>query len=88
MIPFANTWPYEQIRGDLYVTECPFCGENQVLLPVKAEDRETIHTGTKKLLVFPCCFNKATLIDFDSDYMLADRPLRNQQAPRGKGKKN
>ncbi|GIP40796.1 hypothetical protein J31TS4_40760 [Paenibacillus sp. J31TS4] len=82
MIPFSHTWPYEQIRSDLYVQECPFCGAERVLLPLKPQDRELIHAGAKKLLVFPCCFGKATLVDFDSDYMLADKPLRDQQTKR------
>ncbi|MFD0868036.1 Uncharacterised protein [Chlamydia abortus] len=76
MIPFENTWPYETINKDTYVNECPFCDARNVLIPLTAKDFQSIRSGAKKLLVFPCCYNKITLIDADSDYLLADRPLR------------
>ncbi|MCD1259855.1 hypothetical protein B5M42_013530 [Paenibacillus athensensis] len=76
MIPFANTWPYEIIMKDVYVHECPFCSRPNVLLPLKPAELQQIHEGRKKLLVFPCCFNKVTLLDTDRDYLLADRPIR------------
>lgn len=76
MIPFANTWPYEIIMKDVYVTECPFCHSPNVLLPLKIHELESIREGKKKLLVFPCCHNKLTVIDTDRDYLLADRRLR------------
>lgn len=76
MIPFANTWPYEIIMKDIYVHECPFCRSANVLLPLKPAELKLIHEGCKKLLVFPCCFNKVTLLDTDRDYLLADRPIR------------
>ncbi|GKU76018.1 hypothetical protein [Paenibacillus sp. L3-i20] len=75
MIPFQNAWPYETIMGDLYVSSCPFCDEENVLLPLKRTELPDIQDGKKRLLVLPCCHNKMTLIDADHDYLLTDRPL-------------
>lgn len=77
MIPFENTWPYEVIMKDYYVNSCPFCNEEQVLLPLKQKDINEIQTGKKKLLIFPCCYSKLTIVDIDQDYMLADTKVRN-----------
>ncbi|MBP1993084.1 hypothetical protein [Paenibacillus eucommiae] len=76
MIPFAHTWPYEILMKDIYVAECPFCQSNNVLLPMKIAELQTIREGKKKLLVFPCCHHSITLIDNDRDYLLASTPLR------------
>ncbi|MFC5447663.1 hypothetical protein [Paenibacillus aestuarii] len=76
MIPFANTLPYEIIMKDVYVAECPFCHSSSVLLPLKISELQSIREGKKKLLVFPCCYNKLTIIDTDRDYLLADSPVR------------
>ncbi|MBU7314614.1 hypothetical protein [Paenibacillus oleatilyticus] len=76
MIPFENTWPYERIGQDVYVHSCPFCHAANVLLPLKPKDLSELREGVKKLLVFPCCRNKETLVDADQDYLLAGRPLR------------
>jgi len=76
MIPFENTWPYEVIMNDYYVEECPFCKAEQVLLPLKKKEVPDIQSGRKKLLVFPCCFSKLTIIDIDQDYLLADSKIR------------
>ncbi|WP_010271433.1 hypothetical protein [Paenibacillus senegalensis] len=76
MIPFSHTWPYESIGDDLYVQDCPFCEASHVLLPLKKKHLSHVNTGEKKLLVFPCCFNKVSIIEADGDYLLADRPLR------------
>lgn len=76
MIPFQNAWPYERIMGDLYVTSCPFCAADNVLLPLKPSELPDIQDGKKRLMVFPCCRNKVTIIDADQDYLLTDGPLR------------
>lgn len=76
MIPFENTWPYEKIMGDLYVSECPFCKAENVLLLLKPKELPDIRSGKKRLMVFPCCHNKITIIDADQDYLLADSRLR------------
>lgn len=52
MIPFEKAWPYDIIMGDLYVSSCPFCQAENVLLPVKPEELQDIQGGTKRLLVF------------------------------------
>ncbi|MCS7463526.1 hypothetical protein N0M98_25800 [Paenibacillus doosanensis] len=79
MIPFENTWPYEQIQEDIYVQECPFCSKSNVLLPFKRKDLSEISQGVKRLLVFPCCHNKVTVVEADRDYLLANQPLRNRR---------
>ncbi|MFD2114482.1 hypothetical protein ACFSTH_15715 [Paenibacillus yanchengensis] len=76
MIPFNKAWTYEIIAKDIYVSSCPFCHTENVLLPLKIEHLKLIQTGQKKLLIFPCCFNKVTLIDADQDYLLTDTVLR------------
>ncbi|WP_127587368.1 hypothetical protein [Paenibacillus koleovorans] len=76
MIPFQNTCPYETIRGDIYISSCPFCGADNVRLPLRKDDLAPIRDGRKRLIVFPCCHEKITAIDADADYLLADRPVR------------
>ena len=76
MFPFQNTWPYEAMGDDLYVTECPMCGERNVLLPISKLDLVAIREGKKRLLVFPCCKGSVKIVDADADYLLANRKLR------------
>lgn len=76
MIPFENTWPYEHIMGDLYVSYCPFCEAENVLLPLKPNELPDIQDGKKRLLIFPCCHSSVTVIDADRDYLLTNRLLR------------
>ncbi|MDQ0060948.1 hypothetical protein [Paenibacillus harenae] len=75
MVPFERTWPYDIIMGDIYVSSCPFCDGENVLLPLRPEELKLIQEGKKRLLVFPCCHNQITVIDIDRDYLLADRAL-------------
>lgn len=75
MVPFERTWPYDIIMGDIYVASCPFCKEDNVLLPLRPDEIPLIQGGKKRLLVFPCCHNQITVIDADRDYLLADRAL-------------
>ncbi|WP_426451618.1 hypothetical protein ACP26L_05935 [Paenibacillus sp. S-38] len=75
MIPFQNTWPYERVGQDIYVQNCPFCGADNVLLALKPRELQDLKDGVKKLLIFPCCRNKLTLVGADSDYLLASRAL-------------
>ncbi len=82
MIPFENTWPYDRFGQDIYVQNCPFCQAENVLLPLKARDMQELQDRVKKLLVFPCCRNRLTLVDADSDYLLASRPLRRGDRPK------
>lgn len=75
MLPFENAWPYELIMGDIYVASCPFCNAENVLLNLKPSELPDIHDGKKRLLVFPCCHGRVTVIDADQDYLLTDGPL-------------
>lgn len=79
MIPFECTWPYDTMKNDIYVQECPFCDASNVILPLRKKDLPEIHDGKKKLLIFPCCYGRAVLVDADTDYLLADKPLRGQK---------
>lgn len=79
MIPFENSWPYDIVMKDLYVPSCPFCASDNVLIPLRMKEIPDIQHGKKKLLVFPCCHNKVTIVDMDNDYMLTDQPLRNRK---------
>lgn len=76
MIPFERAFPYDIIMGDVYVQECPFCQQNHVLLPIKPKEIILAHEGKKKLLVFPCCGNRVTILDSDNDYLLTDTIVR------------
>ncbi|MEK3733585.1 MULTISPECIES: hypothetical protein [Paenibacillus] len=76
MIPFSNTWPYDIVQNDVYVQDCPFCGSRNVLLPMKPKELVSVREGKKKLLVFPCCHNRVTVLDSDPDYILTDQKLR------------
>ncbi|QHT62798.1 hypothetical protein GXP70_24315 [Paenibacillus lycopersici] len=76
MIPFERTLPYDIIMKDVYVSSCPFCGKDNVLLPLRPRELSDIRTGKKKLLVFPCCRNRITVVDADQDYLLTDTVLR------------
>jgi hypothetical protein len=78
VIPFERTWPYDIIMKDIYVPSCPFCGSENVLLPIRPMELGDIRTGKKKLLVFPCCHSRVTIVDADQDYLLADTKLRKQ----------
>lgn len=75
MIPFERSWPYDIIMKDVYVS-CPFCGQDNVLLPLRPRELPDIRAGKKKLLVFPCCHNRVTVVDTDQDYLLTDTVLR------------
>jgi hypothetical protein len=76
MIPFNRCFPYERFSDDIYVASCPCCGADNVLLPLKPSHLEDVQGGKKKLLVFPCCRNRLTIVDADRDYLLTDRELR------------
>lgn len=76
MIPFNQSLPYDLVMGDIYVPECPYCAKDNVLIPLKPKELPAIQAGKKKLLVFPCCGNKLTLLDCDHDYLLTDTIVR------------
>lgn len=76
MIPFDRAWPYDIIMKDIYVQSCPFCQQDNVLLPLRPRELEDIRSGKKRLLVFPCCHSRVTILDADPDYLLTDTILR------------
>lgn len=47
MIPFSHTWPYDIILGDMYVQYCPFCDQENVLLPMKPKELQIVRDGKK-----------------------------------------
>lgn len=79
MIPFRNSLPYDVVMKDVYVSECPFCKQAQVILPLKPADIRDLRGGIRKrAVVFPCCHTRLRLVDADDDYLLADRPVRGE----------
>jgi hypothetical protein len=76
VIPFEKAWPYDIVMKDVYVPACPFCRQENVLLPLRPRELGDIRSGKKRLLVFPCCRNKVTVVDADQDYLLTDTTLR------------
>ncbi|MFC4776787.1 hypothetical protein ACFO9Q_08340 [Paenibacillus sp. GCM10023252] len=76
MIPFERAWPYDLIMNDVYIPNCPFCGEDNVLVALRPEEIKEVQEGKKRLLIFPCCRNKVTLVDADRDYLLTTQTLR------------
>ncbi|GGG01032.1 hypothetical protein [Paenibacillus aceti] len=77
MIPFNKALPYDIIMGDVYVPLCPFCQSDNVLIAkLKPTDIIRAREGKKKMLVFPCCGNKITVLDSDNDYLLTDTIVR------------
>ena len=76
MVPFECTLPFETLGNDIYVRECPFCEVPNVFLPMKKQEITEIHEGKRKLLIFPCCYNRLKIIDADADFLLADHPVR------------
>ena len=77
MYEFSHSWPFEWVMDDLYVEECPFCGERSVLLTVKKENIKLAQEGFKTHAVMPCCHEKLIIVNMDDDYIWSDRPLRN-----------
>ena len=78
MIPFERTWPYDIIMKDIYVPSCPFCGKIMYYYRYGRWSSAIFARGKKKLLVFPCCHGRVTIVDADQDYLLADTKLRKQ----------
>ncbi|RKP56111.1 hypothetical protein D7Z26_05530 [Cohnella endophytica] len=77
MIPLRNSLPYDIVMNEVYAQQCPFCDRSHVLLPLKPEDVTDMYGGRRKImLVFPCCHGSVRLVDADSDYLLANRPIR------------
>ena len=52
VIPFSHSWPYEKQYQDIYLHECPFCGEDQVLTHMKMKELEEAKEGIKNAFSF------------------------------------
>lgn len=76
MLSFKNTWPYERVANDIYFNECPYCRENNILLPIQKRDFLNATEGVKTHLVLPCCHQKMTILHADEDYFWSDERLR------------
>jgi hypothetical protein len=77
VIPMRNSLPYDIVRNDVFVQQCPFCQEDHVQLLLKPADIKSMYGGARKItLVFPCCHGSLRIIDADSDYLLANRAVR------------
>lgn len=62
--------------GDYYFHTCPFCGADNVLIPLKKDGAARAREGVKTLVVMPCCHEKFIIVDMDDDYLWADRSIR------------
>lgn len=78
MFLFSHSWPYEMIRKDIYIHECPFCHSDNVLTNLKQSSLERAKEGIKTIVVMPCCHNKITILRADDDYFWAEEELRNK----------
>ncbi|EIT85646.1 hypothetical protein A374_10433 [Fictibacillus macauensis ZFHKF-1] len=78
MLKFENSWPYDQVMNDIYVNECPFCQQENVLTSFSENKLQLAKEGIKQLLVMPCCHNKLTIVQADDDYFWSNEKLRNQ----------
>ncbi|QOY38568.2 hypothetical protein AWH56_010995 [Anaerobacillus isosaccharinicus] len=76
MIPFQNTWPYERSGKDIYIHECPYCHEENVLTNMKKYDLERAMEHIKTYLIMPCCLEKMTILEADEDYFWTNERLR------------
>ncbi|TLS38844.1 hypothetical protein [Pseudalkalibacillus caeni] len=79
MLSFEHTWPYEKMMDDIYIQECPFCKEENVLTPMTKREFSEASEGIKTRLIMPCCHGKMTILNADSDYFWTEEPLRKQQ---------
>ncbi|MFC7394296.1 hypothetical protein [Scopulibacillus cellulosilyticus] len=76
MYNFHHTWPYENVMGEIYLNECPFCHKSSVLIHMKKDDFEKALDEVKTHVVLPCCHEKLVILKMDDDYIWSDRPLR------------
>ncbi|MFB5660799.1 hypothetical protein [Alteribacillus sp. HJP-4] len=76
LIPFENSWPYEKVGTDIYIEECPFCGEHNVLTYLKPAQLKRAEEEIKTALVMPCCNGKMVIVKADGDYFWTTKQLR------------
>lgn len=75
-IPFEHTWPYERQMGEIYVSECPYCRQDNVLTHMKDASLERAKEGVKTRINFPCCHKTMVILEADDDYFWTNEPLR------------
>ncbi|MBM0066250.1 hypothetical protein [Alkalicoccobacillus gibsonii] len=80
VIPFSHSWPYEKQYQDIYLHECPFCGEDQVLTHMKMKELEEAKEGIKKQLNLPCCHGRLVILEADEDYLWTNQVLREDRS--------
>ncbi|GAK08557.1 MULTISPECIES: hypothetical protein [Geomicrobium] len=68
LLPFENTWPYEKVGEDVYLHECPDCGDSNVLTFLKTEQLQDAFDNVKTQLIMPCCNYRITILQADEDY--------------------
>ncbi|WP_018921840.1 hypothetical protein [Salsuginibacillus kocurii] len=76
LIPFENAWPYERMIEDIYLSECPKCGSEQVLTHMRPEELQHALEGIKTKLILPCCHNHLIIAQADEDYFWTTESLR------------
>ncbi|WP_100400107.1 hypothetical protein [Bacillus sp. FJAT-44742] len=76
LIPFENTWPYDKMMEDIYLNECPYCHQHNVLTHMSVEDLERAKEEIKTNMVLPCCHTKMIILKADEDYFWTTDHLR------------
>ncbi|UTR11611.1 hypothetical protein MM300_04675 [Evansella sp. LMS18] len=75
-IPFDHTWPYERQMGEVYFTECPYCGEQNILTHMSVDSLELAKDRVKQRLNMPCCKTTMVILEADEDYFWTNERLR------------
>jgi hypothetical protein len=78
-LAFEYTWPYERMTNNTYISECPFCKQDNVLTSFKEEQMTLAKESIKQLLIMPCCHGKLTILHADDDYFYTDEKLREKR---------
>ncbi len=75
-IPFDHTWPYEKQMGDVYLSSCPYCSQENILIHLSAAALERAKEGVKVRTNMPCCKKTMIIIEADDDYFWTNEKLR------------
>ncbi|WP_096190038.1 hypothetical protein [Evansella halocellulosilytica] len=75
-IPFDHTWPYDLQMGEVYLSQCPYCGESNVLTHMSKESLLLAKDKVKQRLNLPCCLKTMTILEADDDYFWTNEKLR------------
>ncbi|WP_252315296.1 hypothetical protein [Sinobaca sp. H24] len=77
-LTFENTWPYEKMGDDIYVQECPYCGQENVLTHLTKGNLQRALEEIKTPLIMPCCSTRMVIIQADEDYFWTEDKLRGE----------